>query len=80
MDGKRFDDVVQMLQARQDRRGVLQRALMIGAGSALGLAGLAAVTEPTLAKSCTNNQDCPTNKKCKNKKKQNNGKREGRCK
>jgi hypothetical protein len=80
MDGKRFDDVVQMLQARQERRGVLQRALLIGAGSALGLAGLAAVPEPTLAKSCTNNQDCPNNKKCKNKKKQNNGKRKGRCK
>ena len=49
MDGKRFDDVARMLQARQDRRGVLQRALLIGAGGVLGLAGLAAVPEPTLA-------------------------------
>jgi hypothetical protein len=80
MDGKRFDDLAQTLQARRDRRGVLKHVVQLGAGGALGLAGMAAVAEVTEAKSCQNNKDCPNNKKCKNKKKQNNGKRKGRCK
>lgn len=80
MDGKGFDQWTRGLQARLARREALKDALKVGAGGALGLVGLAAVAEPTLAKSCQNNSDCPPGKKCKNKKKQPNGKRKGRCK
>jgi hypothetical protein len=75
MDVNRFDDWSRALAHRADRRGVLQRALLVGAGSALGLAGLAAVADPALAKTCKKKSDCPKGKKCKDKK---NGK--GRCK
>jgi hypothetical protein len=80
VDVNRFDTLSRSVAQRHDRRTTLQRALMVGAGSALGLAGVAAVADPALAKSCEHNKDCPANKKCKNKKKQNNGKRKGRCK
>ena len=82
MDGQRFDDLARGLQRRLERRAALKDVLKIGAGSALGLAGLAAMAAPeeTFAKSCKKNKDCPNGKKCKNKKKQNNGKKKGRCK
>ena len=80
MDGQRFDDLARRLQQHRDRRDVVRDVLKVGAGSALGLVGLAGVADETLAKSCKKNKDCPNNKKCKNKKKQPNGKRRGRCK
>lgn len=82
MDGERFDNLARSLQQRLARRAALKDVLKVGAGSALGLVGLAAVAAPeeTFAKSCKKNKDCPDGKKCKNKKKQNNGKRRGRCK
>jgi hypothetical protein len=75
VDGRRFDDLTRGLQQRLPRRAALADVLKVGAGSALGLVGLAAVAEPTMAKTCKKKKDCPKGKKCKHKK---NGK--GHCK
>jgi hypothetical protein len=75
MDGKRFDDLARDLHEQLRRRDVLQRALKVGAGSAVGLAGVAASVDPALGKKCKKKKDCPKGKKCKHKK---NGK--GHCK
>jgi hypothetical protein len=74
MDGNRFDDWARRLQQRLARRDALADVVKVGAGSALGLAGLAAVAEPAFAKQCKKKKDCPKGKKCKHKK---HGK--GRC-
>lgn len=68
MDGKRFDEWARGLHERRDRRDTLKDVLKVGAGSALGLVGLAAAAEPTLAKSCHKKKDCPKGKSCKHKK------------
>jgi hypothetical protein len=60
MDGDRFDGLTRRLSQR--RRNLLQ----IAAIGAVGMLGLASVSDEALAKQCDNNKDCPKgNPRCK---------------
>jgi hypothetical protein len=57
----RFDTWTKHLGAQQDRRGLLKTAAV----GAMGLLGVAALSDDALAKKCNNNNDCNGKDKCK---------------
>ena len=64
MDSARFDTLTRSLGTQSARRGMLRAA----AGSALGLVGLAALSDGALAKYCDKDKDCRGNDVCDRRK------------
>jgi hypothetical protein len=62
MDADRFDAISRALGSLSRRRGMLRAV----AGGALGLAGLSALTDNALARSCDKDKDCNGDDVCRN--------------
>ena len=61
MDADRFDAISRVLGTPSRRRGMVKAV----AGGALGLVGLAGLTDRASARSCSTNNDCNRNDVCK---------------
>ncbi len=63
MDADRFDALSRVLGTQSRRRGMFKAA----AGGALGLVGLAGLTDSAGARRCSNDNDCSRNDVCRSK-------------
>ena len=63
MDANRFDAVSRVVGTQNSRRGMFKAV----AGGALGLVGLAALSDGALARRCRDDADCNGGDRCKKK-------------